>query len=89
MHPLNPPNFYNEKKLKTRMHSSRMRTARFSCHLGGGCLPKRGGGLSAQGGVCLEGCLPRGGVCPKRSAQGGCTQPPPLLVAIYPFVCGR
>ena len=32
--------------LQTRMHSSRMRTARFRCHMGGVCL----GGLA---GVCL------------------------------------
>ena len=43
MHLLNLSNFYNEKKLKTRMHSSRMITACFSCHLGE-CLPKVGWG---------------------------------------------
>ena len=44
----------------TRMHSSRMLNARFSCHLRGG-------------GVCLEGCLPRGGgVRLGVSVQGGC-----------------
>ena len=41
------------------MHSSRMRTAHISGHLGGGaCL----GGVSAQGGVCLGG-VSAGGVC--------------------------
>ena len=58
----------------TRMHSSRMRTARISsrhwgCLPGGGCLPGWGclprggclpGGVSIQGGVCLGGCMPRG-----------------------------
>ena len=39
--------------LRTRMHSSRMRTVRCSGHLGG------------RGSVCLEGCLP-GGCLPGR-----------------------
>ena len=56
-----------------RMHSSRMRTVRYSGRLGGrggsGCLPRRGVclGVSAQGVVCLgvcvclpRECLPRG-----------------------------
>ena len=59
----------------TRMYSSRMRTAHFSCHLGVGavclgglsigvCLPRWGlpGGVYPWG-VCPGGCLPRG-VCP-------------------------
>ena len=36
----------------TRMHSSRMRTAHFSGHLLGGCVPR---GVSAEGGVCPGG----------------------------------
>ena len=64
-----------------RMHSSRMRTVRWSVRLGAGGLP--------WGHVCLWG-LPREGVClggvcpgeclPRGSAQGclprGCTPPP-------------
>ena len=64
---------------KTRMHSSRKRTVRFSCHLGGGSA--WGGGCVFLGGVCLRvGCLPGGvclavgGVCPVR-----CTPPPPIV----------
>ena len=66
---------YNCNEDKTRMHSSRMRTVRCSGRLGGVCL---GGvcpglcvslewGVCPEGGVFLEGCLPRdggGGVCP-------------------------
>ena len=54
----------------TIMYSSRMRTTRFSCRLGGGrvsgewgvCLEvsARGGGGVCLGGVCLGGCLARG-----------------------------
>ena len=48
----------SEYRLETRMHSSRMRTVRYSGRLrGGGCLP---GGV-CLGGVCLGGgCLPGG-----------------------------
>ena len=66
--------------LKTRMHSSRMRTVRCSGHRGRVCVSQHalGRGVSAQGvsaqgvsaqgrcGVCPRGCLP-GGVWP-----GGC-----------------
>ena len=53
------------------MHSSRMRTARRSGRLmeagGGGCfLPSW---VSAQGGVSVQGCLPRVCVCLGGSAQ--------------------
>ena len=47
-YPFGCTNFFNQ----TRMHSSRMHTARISCRLGGRCLP--------MGGVCPGGCLPRG-----------------------------
>ena len=53
-----------------RMHSSRMRTIQCSgCLLGRGCLPMAGvyPGVVClhKGGVCLEGCLPRGRCLPK------------------------
>ena len=46
----------------TRMHSSRMRTARFSCRPGGVCV---GVGMFAQGRVCWVGVggSASGGVC--------------------------
>ena len=47
-----------------------MRTVRCS-----GCLWGRVG-VSAQGGVCLGGCLPREGVCPGGVCLGGQTPPP-------------
>ena len=47
--------------MKTRMHSSRMRTVRCSS-----CLPERSAWGSSQGG-----CLPGGFVCPGGSALGG------------------
>ena len=61
---------------KTRMHSSRMRSVRWSDRLGG-CLPREG--VSAWRGVCLGvvlsgGCLP-GGVC-----LGGVHHPPPAPI---------
>ena len=68
----------DRSKSRTRMHSSRMRTACFLTisqdALAEGCLPGGvcSGGVSAQGG-CLprQGCLP-GGVCSGGvSAQGG------------------
>ena len=50
------------KKLRTRIHSSRMRTARsLTIKWGGGAgwgLPR---GVPAQGGVCPGRCLPSGG----------------------------
>ena len=51
----------------TRVHSSRIRTARCSGRLGGvGACPGEGG-VSAQEGVCLKRCLQgEGGVCPGR-----------------------
>ena len=64
---------------KTRMHSSRMRTTRYSGHprgvmdLPGGVCS---GGVSVQGGVCPDGGIcPYGGICPgglhrRVSAQG-------------------
>ena len=47
---------------KTRMHSSRMRTAYFNGHLEGDCLWVQGVFGSGSGGVCLWvwGCLPSG-----------------------------
>ena len=45
----------------TRMHSSRMHTIRCS-----GRLLDGGMGVSARGGVCLGGCLPRGVASPMR-----------------------
>ena len=59
----------------TRTHFSRTHIARFSCRLGGG------------GGVCLGGCVPRGGVgcLPGGCLSGGCT-PPPLHAGIHPPV---
>ena len=65
----------SERNKRTRMHSSRMRTAHFSYHLGRGVYLE--GGCLARGCVCLEGickggCLPRGGVCLEGvSARGG------------------
>ena len=57
---------------ETRMHSSRIRTARTVTIRGGGCLPAWG--VCAQGDACLgappqAGCLPgwapvQGGACP-------------------------
>ena len=75
------------------MHSSRMRTARFSCHLGGwgvsaqgGCLPKgvsaqkgvSAGGMSAQGGVCQGGYLPRRGMSVQKEVSAQADTPPPV-----------
>ena len=60
---------------KTAMHSSRMRTARFSgCLGGGGCLPR--------GCVCLGGCLPRG-VCPGMYTSWTQRQTPQLHARIH------
>ena len=43
----------------TRMHPSRMRTARFSGHPGGGGVCLGGWCLPGSGGICLgEGCTP-------------------------------
>ena len=56
-----------------RIHFSRMRTARFSCRLGGVYV-----GVSAPGSVCPDGCLPRG-----TSALGVYT-PCPLHAGIHP-----
>ena len=54
--------------LSTRMHCSRMHTARFIAHLWGGSLPGRGvclgRGVSANGGGCLGDVCPGGGVNP-------------------------
>ena len=52
---------------QTRLHSSRMRTARLltispSMQCSGGCLLQ--GGDCSQGGACSQGCLLLGGVCP-------------------------
>ena len=53
----------------TRMYSSRMRTAHFSCHLGvGGGLP----GGSVYWCVSARGCLPREVSTREVSVQGGC-----------------
>ena len=55
------------------MHSSGMHTARLltvsqhALHRGVSAL-----GVSAQGAVCSGGCLPRGGVCPRK----GVADPP-------------
>ena len=55
----------------TRMHSSKMRTARLltvpSSIQGGGCLPW---GSLPRGRVCPVGCLPRGCLLMGVSAQG-------------------
>ena len=73
---------------ETRMHSSRMRTARCNGGLGGG--GGAGQGVSAYGGVCLGGCLSRGG-----AYLGVCTPPVDrqMLVKTLPFrncfCCGR
>ena len=45
--------------LKTRMHSSRMRTICCSS-------PLIGAGTVCKGGVCLQGCLPEECICPGR-----------------------
>ena len=73
---------------KTRMHSSRMHTFRFSGHLGG-CLPGAvfAYGVSAQGGVCPreclpEGCQPRGIIC-----LGRCLPGVICLGDVYPQGC--
>ena len=75
--------FWN--KIKTRMHSSRMRTVHCSSRLlGGGCLP--GTGVSRGVGVC-RGCLPRG-VCPGGMLRGVCAQGGCLLRDVCPMgVC--
>ena len=49
---------------ETRMHSSKLRTARFSCH------PEKGG-VCLRGDVCLGECLPRG-CLPKGVSAGAC-----------------
>ena len=77
--------------IQTRMHSSRMRTVRYSGCWGRGCVFQHalGGGVCvsqhAQGGVCpggclSEGCLPRGVSVQESglSALGGCPPPPPV-----------
>ena len=62
----------SEKKSKTSMHSSRMRTTRVlpvspSMHCAGGCL-LRGRGFSPGGCLLPGGLLPKGGKC---LLQGG------------------
>ena len=69
------------------MHSRRMRTARFSCRLGGGCLPgkclPRGKGCLPRGRRCLPGGLlrglPSGVYTPVADLRGGArdVRPPP------------
>ena len=57
------PIYKFQDEVITRMHSSRMRSVRYSGHLGGGVLAR--GGLP-------RGCLPRGVcVCPGVSAWVG------------------
>ena len=57
-----------QKYLSTRMHSSRMHTAR-TLTISGGCTCPRGcacpGGVPAQGGTCPGGCTCPGGYLPK------------------------
>ena len=54
----------------TRMHSSRMRTFRCSGRpFGRGVFAQGVGGVSAQGDVCLGGCLPRGSLPRGMSAR--------------------
>ena len=68
----------------TRMHSSRMCTARFSCRLGrGGEVSAWGVGLSAYGGVCPGRCLPRG------SLPSEVYTPNPLHAGIHPLPVNR
>ena len=61
------------KGMKTRMHSSRMRTVRCSGRLGGGGAGVCPGGCLTRGGVSdQEGYLPRGQCLPRWvSVQGG------------------
>ena len=76
------PTSFGERKQKfhvTRLHSSRMRTA----HLLTVSQHALGRGVSAQGGVCLRGCLPegvsaRGGVCRGDVSQHAMGQSPHL-----------
>ena len=61
--PLSPLASMDENLLRLSMHSSRMRTARLLLYpvvSGGSVCPGAGGKVSAQGGVCLGRCLPRG-----------------------------
>ena len=68
----------DSSQMLTRMHSSRMRIARFNGYLGGR-------GVSAKGVVCLAGargvCLWEV-VCPEGVCPGGCTSP--LHAGIHP-----
>ena len=85
---------YLQRQETTRMHSSRMRTARFNGHLyrwGGGCLPSWG----VSRGVVFACVVSARGVCVYQHAMGsGClplphcmlgyTHPLPLHVGIHP-----
>ena len=59
--------WFREKRFKTRMHSSRMRTARFNGHLYGGCLVK---------GACVQDVW--GGIHPLPNCMLGYTPPTQL-----------
>ena len=76
-------NLCNRKETKTRLHSSRMRTARLlpvspSKH----CT----GGVSAPGGVCSQGVYLPGETCLGGVPAQGCTMwPVPSYIWCYPY----